>query len=208
MKLQVSFDIIDLDHSIAIAGQIAEFVDIFEVGTLPIYKYGVKAIETFHTHFPQKKILADAKIADRGRDATALFVNAGANWITVMAGTGKMVIHDACTAAHSFNANVLLDLLDAPSIGHSAMEAKDLGVDALLFHQPHDEKDTATIFEKWEMVKGNSDLPVHISAKIGRSNIHEIIQLKPDVIVVGSAIIMADNPALEAKYFADLIKGN
>ena len=206
MEIQVSFDITDLDKSLAVAATIANYADIIELGTLPIYKYGVYVLEEFRKKLPTKKILADSKIVDRGHDATTLFVNAGADWVTVMAGTSHVVIHETCATAHSFGKRVLLDLIDAPAIGQSALEAKDLGVDALLFHQPHDEKEPFAFLEKWELVKGNSELPVHISAKIGRDNIDAIVQLHPDVVVIGRTIVLADNPAAEAQYFANFVK--
>ena len=34
-------------------------------------------------------ILADVKIVDRAKDAVTVFSNAGADWITVMAGASK-----------------------------------------------------------------------------------------------------------------------
>ena len=99
----------------------------------------------------------------------------------------------------------MLDLLDASSVGQSALEAKNLGVDALLFHSAYDEQDT-TILDKWDMVKGNSELPVFVSAKIGRESVEEIVKLLPDGIIIGRAITGAENPAQEAQYFAKLIK--
>ncbi len=56
------------------------------------------------------------------------------------------------------------------------------------------------------MVKGNTNLPIFIAAKIGRESIDEVLQLLPDGIIVGQAITMAENPRQEAAYFSDLIK--
>lgn len=205
MKFQVSFDFIDLNKSLDIASDISEYIDIFEVGTILIYKHGVTAVEQFKNRFPNKKILADTKIADRGKEVVTLFANAGADWMTVIAGTGKNVIHTACTTAHDLGKKIMLDLVDASSIGQSALESKNLGVDCLLFHQAYDEQET-TVLDKWDMVKGNSDLPIFVSAKIGRESIEEFIQLMPDGIIIGRAITAADNPAQEAQYFSKLIK--
>lgn len=204
MKLQIAFDIADLDTAIDLAKMVAEHSDILEIGTLLIYKNGVKAIERFKEEFPQKTLLADTKIIDRGKEAVATMASAGADWITVMAGTGKEVIHSASTMAHQCNIKVMLDLVDASSLGQSALDAKNLGADALLFHQAYDEKDALILLDKWEMVRGNTTLPIFVSAKINRTTIFNILNIKPDGIILGKSIVDADNPAQEAEYFYKL----
>lgn len=133
MKLQISFDLIDLDKAIAIGSEVAQYADIIEVGTILIYHHGIAAVERFKSAFPDKIILADTKIVDRGKEVAELFAGAGADWITVMAGTSQHVIHATTTAAHNANVKVMLDLIDSDSVGQSALEAKNLGADALLF---------------------------------------------------------------------------
>ncbi len=204
MKLQIAFDITDLDEAIKIAHKVAEQSDILEIGTLLIYKYGVAAVERFRQEFPKKTLLADTKIIDRGKEAVATMANAGADWITVMAGTGKEVIHSASTMAHQLNVKVMLDLVDSSSMGQSAMDAKNLGADALLFHQAYDEKDALILLDKWEMVRGNTTLPIFVSAKINRTTVFNILNIKPDGIVVGKSIIDAEDPTEEAKFFYNL----
>jgi 3-hexulose-6-phosphate synthase len=204
MKLQIAFDVTDLDSAIDLAKKVAEQSDILEIGTLLIYKHGVAAIERFREAFPKHTLLADVKIIDRGKEVVAIMASAGADWITVMAGTGKEVIHSASTMAHQCNMKVMLDLVDASSLGQSALEAKNLGADALLFHQAYDEKDALILLDKWEMVRGNTQLPIFVSAKINRSTIFNILNIKPDGIVVGKSIIDADDPEQEAAFFYDL----
>jgi 3-hexulose-6-phosphate synthase len=205
MKLQIAFDITDLEKAIELGAQVAEYCDIFEIGTLLIYKNGIKAIERFREEFPKQVLLADTKIIDRGKEAAATMASAGADWITVMAGTGKEVIHSACTTAHQYNMKVMLDLVDASALGQSALDAKNLGADALLFHQAHDEKDALILLDKWEIVRGNTPLPIFISAKITRTSIYTILNIKPDGIVIGKSIIDSDEPTKEAQFFYELL---
>ena len=204
MKLQISFDTMDLEKALEIASQVATAADILEVGTPLIYAHGLKAVESFKNEFPAKVVLADCKLVDRGREIVSLFAQSGANWITVMAGTSKQVIHSACATANNLNVKVMLDLLDSDSPAQSALEAKGIGADALLFHQPYDEKDSLTFMDTWQMIKGNSSLPIYVSAKITRDNIDHIIQLKPDGIVVGRSITESEYPAQEAAFFKEL----
>lgn len=206
MKLQISFDIANLEEALTKAKQVAPLCDILEVGTILIHRYGIQAVQEFKKTFPDNTILADTKIVDRGKNAATLFAKAGADWITVMAGTSNKVIHAVCTTAKEQNVKVMLDLLDATSLGQSALEAKNLGIDALLFHQPHDERDALLFLDNWNLVHGNTELPIFVSAKIKRDNIDKILEIKPAGIIIGSSITNTDNPKQEAQFFYDLIK--
>ena len=100
---------------------------------------------------------------------------------------------------------VMLDLIDSNTVGQSALEAKNLGADALLFHQPYSETESLVFLDKWDMIKGNTNLPIFVSAKINRDNVDKIIALRPDVIIVGLSITDAQDAAQEAQYFAELV---
>jgi 3-keto-L-gulonate-6-phosphate decarboxylase len=204
MKLQIPFDMQDLDKALQIGKLVENYADIFEVGTLLIYQHGVKAVSEFRRQFPKKVLLADCKIVDRSKEAVTSFAQAGANWITVMAGTAKEVIHTSCTTANNLNVKVMLDLIDSPSLGQSALEAKALGASALLFHQPYDAQESFTFLDKWDMVKGNTDLPIFVSGKISQDSIEEVLNVRPSGIIIGKSIIEAENPEVEIKYYHDL----
>jgi 3-keto-L-gulonate-6-phosphate decarboxylase len=56
------------------------------------------------------------------------------------------------------------------------------------------------------MLKGNTNLPIFISSKIGRENIDQMMALNPDGIVIGKAITEHADPLSEAQFFYDLCK--
>lgn len=206
MKLQISFDITDLNTALAIAKKVEPFCDNIEIGTMLLYKYGISAVTEFKKTVPNKSLIVDTKILDRGKTITNIFAQSGCKWVTVMAGTSNAVIHSVCAAANEAGLKVLLDLLDETSPGQSALEAEKLGVSALLFHSAHDEKEEFLFLDQWEMVRGNTSLPIFVSAKINRNNVDNIIKLKPEGIIVGTTIVTAENPEKEAQYFYDLVK--
>ncbi len=208
MKLQISFDLTDLDKAILIAREVQEFTDILEIGTLLIYAHGVNALKRFREAFADATLLVNTKIVDRGKESATLFAKADSNWITVMAGTNKNVIHAACASAHEQNNKVMLDLIDSREHGQSALEAKNLGADALLLHQPYDSEKSLVFLEKWEMIRGNTELPIFISAPINRDTIENIIKIKPDGIILGRTIINAENPRQEAQFYHDICRKN
>ncbi len=207
MKFQISFDALDIDHNLKIAHQVIHLVDSIEIGTLPILKHGVRVVEVFREAFPHKIIFCDTKIVDRGREVVGLFGQAGCDWVSVMGGTSKEVIQNVCTKAHDMGKKVILDILDAGSPGQAALDAKSFGVDALMFHQPYDKSGQVLIFvEDWNMLKGNTNLPIYISSKIGRDNIDHIVALNPDGIIVGKAITESADPLAEAQFFYEKCK--
>ncbi len=205
MKLQISFDVADLNKAIEIAGSVVDQCDIFEINSILLYKYGIEAVSRFRTAFPDKTLVVDTKLVDTSKSAIPMMAQAGANWITVLAGSTQEAIYSLCKEASRYNLKVLLDLVDSSYKGQSAMEAKNLGADALLFYQPYSAATSLTFIDTWEMVKGNASLPIFISADINRENVNRIMLLKPDTLIVGKSIVQMADPAKEAQFYYDLI---
>ena len=205
MKLQVSFDSMDLDQAIKIASKVQDYADILEIGTLLIYKYGITAVEKFRKKFPDKELLADLKIVDKGAESVTLAAETKANWVSVMSGTSKKAIYNASNAGQQNGLKIVLDLIDSPAVGQSALEAESLGVDALLLHGSFDADDPLEFLENWDMIKGNTSLPIFVSSIITKENIDTIINLHPHGLVIGKAITEAEDPKAEAKMFHELI---
>lgn len=205
MKLQISFDFNSLSEAISIAKSVAEFADIIEVGTLLLYKEGVKAISEFKKEFPSKPIFVDAKICEKAKDSITLLAKAGANIISILAGTSNKIIYEASQIAHENNSKIALDLIDSYSPAESCTQAKKLGIDFILFHKSQEENQGISIIDQWDSLKVNTDLPILVSGKINRINIEKILFLKPDGLIIGRGITRATNPEVEAEYFRSLI---
>lgn len=207
MKLQLSFEVSDLDRALTIAQETHEYIDVFEIGSLLLAYHGIEAVKQFRNAFPEMTLLADAKVVDRPKAFIDAYTKAGVNWITILAGTSKSVIHRACSTAHDNNAKVMLDLIDASSLGQSALEAKSLGVNALLFHKPIDHANELAFLDDWDMVHGNTELPVYVSARITRQTIQDVFRVSPSGIVISDAITESENPREEAAFFSHIIHG-
>ncbi len=117
MKLHISYNHPDLNQAIEIAHQTAEFADIIGIGSLLLFKEGVKAVKLFKSTFPNKEIFAEAKIIEKAPDAVSMLAQAGASYISVLAGALHGTIKKAVETARLFDAKIALDLLDAHSIG-------------------------------------------------------------------------------------------
>lgn len=206
MKLQISFDNTDLVQALAVAKHVEPWCDLLEIGALTLAAYGVQAIKEFRAQFPKKALVADIKIIDRGLEITELIANAGADYLTVMGGTNKHVLHAVSKTAQQASIKVILDLIDTASLGQIAMDASGYNVNTILMHKPHDDDESLEFLDQWSLVRGNTKLPIFIAAKINRTNVKKIVDLQPDGIVVGSAITKAADPAKEAQFFFELCK--
>jgi 3-hexulose-6-phosphate synthase len=206
MKLQISFDLISIEKAIEIAQKVEMYADIFEISTLLLYNNGVHAVQLFRESFEKKPLVVDTKIIDHGKESVLLFMHYNINLLTVMAGTQKDTIHAACAASDTAKIKIMLDLLDSNAAGQSAMEAKQIGITSLLVTRPFDEKEIPGFIEKWEMIRGNTNLPIFITGKINRDNLEEVLSLQPDGVIIGSSIVKAEDPAQEAKFFYERIQ--
>lgn len=204
MKMHIAFDMPDLERALSLAHSLAEYADAFEIGLLLIYKYGEQAIKEFKKKFPQKTLIIDSKIIDHGKESALLFAEAGADWITVMAGTPTAIIRAVCSTAAEKGKKVMLDLLDVSSLGQAALEAESLGIDALLLHMAP-QANEEIFLDTWEIVRGNSPLPIFIASYVTRETLPGIIALNPAGLIVGRAIVQSTNPLIEAKHFDSLI---
>ena len=204
MELQISFDIPNLEKALKIAKETEKFADILEVKKSLILNEGVKAVCEFKKNFPDKKIFADTKIVDR-IDSLEMFFNCGAETATVLCATSHHVIQKATSMAHKFNSKIALDLLGDYSMGQIAMDAHALDVDILILHRPHDDGTVTSVLDEWETIRGNTDLPIFLAGGISRKNIEQVLELKPQGIIIGTSITQAEDPAKEAEYFKSLL---
>lgn len=201
MKLQISFDFTNVDQAIDVAKQVVDACDIIEIDTMLLQACGAESVRAMRAAFEKKTILVDTKLVDCAESILSVLAEAGADWITVLAGSSQEGIRAICREAQKHNLKVLLDLIDASSKEQSALEAKSLGAHALLFHHTYDVDSSLIFLDKWQMIKENASLPLFISAHINRHNFEQIVNLKPAGIVVGKSVTRADDPALEARYF-------
>lgn len=197
MKLHISFDTTDLARAHAVAEQLTEHVSSFTIGSLLLFSHGIKAVKDFRAAFPDAEIIVDSKITDRAKETSTLLIDAGADWITVMAGAPKEVIHSACATAHDKGKQVMIDLLDSCSLGQSALEAQSMGGDALLFHGPSDNAEDPIFLDNWNMVRNNSSLPIYVSAN--KSTVDNIIELDPTGIIIGKLVTDSENPVKQVQ---------
>ena len=205
MKLQISYNCTDLSQALNIAQKTADFADIIEVGSLLIYKEGIKAVKEFKSTFPRKILFANTKISEKAQNSVELFASAGATMISVLAGIPQTTIKKTVEVARKFDIKVVIDVFDVQTAGQIALDSKSLGVDAILLHQPPTPFDLSDYTSHWHSIQANTQLPLYITGNIDRSNINQIKNLKPHCIAIGSGITKAENQATEAQFFKTIL---
>lgn len=206
MKLQISFNCTNLQQALNIAQKTATFSDIIEIGTLLIYKEGISAVKSFRATFPRKTLFANSKISEKAQDSVELFGSAGASMISVLAGIPQTTLKKTIEAAKKFDMKVIIDVFDIQTAGQIALDAKRLGIDAILLHQPPTPFDLSDYTSHWHSIQANTDLPLFITGNIDRSNINQIKNLKPYCVAIGSGIIKAENQTSEAQFFKTILR--
>ncbi len=206
MKLQIAFDLLDINQCLDIAKTVEPYADSFEIRSSLLLRYGMQCIEQFKATFPDKPLFVETHIVNHPLDIAPMCLKAGADGISVMAGTTPQNIHAVATLVNQKKKLVVVDLLDANSIAQAAMSAQKLGADALLYHNIYDNDNEAQFAtEEWDDLRGNTNLPIHITSNIDRNNINFIIALQPDVISIGKTITQSQNPAAEAEFYFNAI---
>ena len=82
--LQVALDNQSMSSAYETTRLIADEVDIIEVGTILCVAEGVRAVRDLKALYPNKIVLADAKIADAGKILSRMCFEANADWVTVI----------------------------------------------------------------------------------------------------------------------------
>lgn len=71
--LQLALDIISLNEAKTVLREVKDYIDIIEIGTPFILRYGIKAIKEIKKIYPLLTLLADFKIADAEEYESHLF---------------------------------------------------------------------------------------------------------------------------------------
>ncbi|MBM3886690.1 hypothetical protein FJ364_02055 [Candidatus Dependentiae bacterium] len=206
MKLQIKYNFTDVATALTIAQETKEYADIMEIGQLLILKDGIKAIEAFCKTFPDKKIYVDTKLSERPEETTELLGSIGVHYISVLGGAYHTIIRKTCEAASKYRMQVVVDFINASSLGQSAIEAQTLGAAAVLLHRGNSLDEQAQNLENdWQQVRDNTNLPIFLQGKINADSLPTIIQLRPQVVIIGDAITRSKHPAHEAEHLKKII---
>jgi 3-hexulose-6-phosphate synthase len=189
MKLQIALDTCDTKEALAILYDIADYIDVIEIGTPMIIDYGMEPVRAISKEFPNKLVLADTKIMDAGEFEAEIAFKAGAQIVTIMGITHDETIKGAVKAAKNVNGKILADMMCVQNLEERAKELVELGVDYICVHTAFDVQDTQSPFDSLSRVqKTVGSQHSAIAGGININSVDKVVRFKPEIVIVGNGI--------------------
>ncbi|GJF04836.1 3-hexulose-6-phosphate synthase [Pseudonocardia benzenivorans] len=200
MKLQVALDVLDLPSALTLAHQVAEHVDILELGTPLVKSAGITAVTAIKAAHPDKLVFADLKTADAGELEAELAFEAGADLVTVMGSADDDTIRGAVAAGKKYGKQVVADMISVVD-GRVARirEVAKLGVSFVEIHAGLDEQARPGYSIEQLLADGReAGVPFSIAGGVKADTISSVREAGAVVAVAGGAIYSASDPSAAA----------
>jgi 3-hexulose-6-phosphate synthase/6-phospho-3-hexuloisomerase len=200
--LQVALDFVDMERALKVGDEIADSVDWIEAGTPLIKANGMDAVRGVKKRYPDKKIVADMKIADTGDIETEMAAKSGADVVTVLSTADDATIQNALETAKNYGCEVMVDLLNAQDIEARAKEVEALGADYVMVHTGIDQQMLGReLFEGLRKVTSAVNIPVAVGGGITPENVGQAVANGASIVIVGGAVTKSPKAADAAKRF-------
>lgn len=207
-KLQLVFDHGKRYELIRACKEMADHVDIIEIGYPELITFGLDVVSEIHEACPNVELCVDAKVFHGGTGVTRRCFEAGASIVTVLAYAPNPVIQQMVRHAREYGGKIMCDMDGVKRPGRRTAEVDGLGVDYVsiasgyLMEHEYDlhKRDHGSIFQLQPLdlaaaVKRNL---IHAGLAIGtgvnQDNIAEVMKLSPEIVMVGRGIFGNDDP--------------
>ncbi|MCU1443166.1 MAG: hps [Cryobacterium sp.] len=199
MKLQVAMDVLTTADALALAGKVAEHVDIIELGTPLIKAEGLRAITAIKEAHPDKIVFADLKTMDAGELEADIAFSAGADLVTVLGAAGDSTIAGAVKAAKKHGKGIVVDLIGVADKATRGREVIALGAEFVEMHAGLDEQAEDGFTFGTLLTQGtDSGVAFSVAGGVSTTTIESVQKAGASVAVAGGAIYGATDPAAAA----------
>ena len=204
MKLQIALDKVTIEQGLELCEKVRESIDIIEIGTPFIIEKGMYAVQTFRKKFPEKEILADAKIMDAGELEAKVCFDAGADYVTVLGVTDTLTVKACVKVAKKYGKKVVIDMICVADMEKRVAELESIGITNIAVHTGVDQQAAGrTPLQDLKQIKACArNSLISVAGGINLNTIDAYKALGADVVIIGSGIVNAENPAREARSIA------
>ncbi|TDM02235.1 3-hexulose-6-phosphate synthase [Macrococcus carouselicus] len=208
MKLQLALDLVDIPGAIEVIKEVQDHIDIVEIGTPVVINEGLKAVKEVKETFPDLTVLADLKIMDAAGYEVSQASEAGADIITILGVSEDESIRGAVEEAKKQGKEILVDMIAVKDIAIRAKELDELGVDYICVHTGYDLQALGkNSFEDLATIKSVvKNAKTAVAGGIKSETLAEVIEQKPDLVIVGGGITSQEDKAATARQMHELIK--
>jgi 3-hexulose-6-phosphate synthase len=196
MLLQIA---IDKPEHMGILPSLKGIADIVEIGTPVLKRFGLTGISTARELCPDVPVLADTKTVDGGLLEANMVFGVGATFMTVLSCASQATIDAVGKCAVTYGASVIIDTITES--GKATLLSPDLRLsESIVYvavHAPSDARlagDTSTGHIDAVSAMHARGFRVSLAGGIGPATLDSVIAVKPDILVVGSAITESENP--------------
>lgn len=201
-ELQLVFDHGKRHELIQSANEMADYVDIIEIGYPELVTFGLDIVKEIHGAHPDLRICVDAKVFHGGSGVTRRCFEAGASIVTVLAGAPNPVIQQMVRHAREYDGAIMCDMDGIKRIGKRTAEVDTLGVSYvsissgyLMEHEYElHKRNHGSIFQvrPLELAGAVKRNLIHAGLAIGtginEENISSVMKLNPKIVMVGRGI--------------------
>jgi 3-hexulose-6-phosphate synthase len=205
MKIQISFDSCSEEEILEHAKTLEPYYTHLYLGTVPLYRYGITLIRALKKEVPDKKIMLKLQLADHVKEHAQFFSPLGIHSVSVIPGITRTMLHAAAVAAHNQHIKVILEMFDISYINQSISDAETVGIDAVLFHHVQDKENQQTLQEQVDFVRENINIPVYLETSVTLENLPEVINTRPDGIVLKEEIVLHKNAEIILQHIQEMI---
>ncbi|AGH75264.1 3-keto-L-gulonate-6-phosphate decarboxylase UlaD [Edwardsiella piscicida] len=206
--LQIALDNPTLEAAYLTTRQIAEAVDIIEVGTILCVGEGVRAIRDLKALYPHKIILADAKIADAGAILARMCFEANADWITVICCADINTAKGALAVAQAFDGDLQIELTGYWT-WKQAQAWRQAGIGQVVYHRSRDAQAAGVTWGAADIdaIRRLSDMGFRVTVTGGLTvdDLPLFQGIPVHVFIAGRSIREADDPLAAAHHFQQRI---
>lgn len=208
--LQIALDNLNIEQAIADAKKAEQYLDVIEAGTILIASEGKKAIEKLRQEFPKKLIVADGKIADAGAVFAKMFLEAGADYTTVICAAEFPTISQTLETANKYNKKNGIQIEMTSNFSWEMVQKwYDLGVKQVVWHRSRDSQQAGVKWSKENIdaVKKLTDMGflVTVTGGIETADIKLFKNIPVYIFIAGRSIRDAADPNKAAKELKDEI---
>ncbi|ERL65048.1 orotidine 5'-phosphate decarboxylase / HUMPS family protein [Schleiferilactobacillus shenzhenensis] len=206
MQLQAAIDRLSLDDAAALAKQLDGVVDIVEMGTSLVKDYGYHGMITMRAAVQRSRLLVDLKTIDEGAYEFTQGFQAGADILTVMGASSHATIAAVAAVTQAAQRTMMIDLMETTADKQAAIS--DFPEAIYCLHHSTDRQDkmapTATVAAFHQQFPSLKHLA--IAGGVDQAGAAALAtQGLTDIVIVGSAITKANDPAAAAHDLMEVV---